>query len=132
MVRVISDPSREKREGLIDEYRDAVRDATDTQIEQARAQLRVVVDPLEEIFADDDAAAREALFTLLGGARRRAGRCLYLTRRDFSSSARFSSATWLFSPPMIHDGCRSQRMGSCPGTIRLVSFFSRARMRSYV
>ncbi len=62
----------------LDQYVAAVRGATDAQVEEARACLRavptpdacrrvVVVDPLEEIFAEDDADARETLFSLLGG-----------------------------------------------------------------
>ncbi len=62
----------------LDHYRDAVRDATEAQIEEARTQLRtisvadarrrvVVVDPLEEIFAQDDPVARATLFAWLGG-----------------------------------------------------------------
>jgi tetratricopeptide (TPR) repeat protein len=62
----------------IDRYLRAVAGASDADIETARAALRatpvpdprrrvVVIDPLEEVFADDDAAARDALFDLLGG-----------------------------------------------------------------
>lgn len=62
----------------LDQYVAAVRGATDAQIEKARARLRaaptpdarrrvIVVDPLEEIFAEDDADARATLFSLLGG-----------------------------------------------------------------
>jgi len=62
----------------LDEYLAATDDVTDAQIEAARARLCsvpapdprrrvVVVDPLEEIFAQDDAAPRARLFHLLGG-----------------------------------------------------------------
>jgi len=62
----------------LDQYVAAVGGATDAEVEEARARLRaapmpdarrrvVVVDPLEEIFAEDDADARETLFCLLGG-----------------------------------------------------------------
>jgi len=62
----------------LDQYVAAVGGATDAEVEEARARLRaaampdarrrvVVVDPLEEIFAEDDADARETLFSLLGG-----------------------------------------------------------------
>jgi len=65
-------------EATLDQYVAAVRGATDAQIEEARARLRdvpapdarrrvIVLDPLEEIFAEDDANARETLFCLLGG-----------------------------------------------------------------
>ncbi|HEX8112952.1 MAG TPA: AAA family ATPase [Kofleriaceae bacterium] len=61
-----------------DEYLAVTDDVTDAQIEAARARLCavpapdlrrrvVVVDPLEEIFAQDDAASRARLFQLLGG-----------------------------------------------------------------
>jgi pimeloyl-ACP methyl ester carboxylesterase len=61
-----------------DQYVAAARGATDAQIGEAGARLRaapvpdarrrgVVVDPLEKIFAEDDAAACETLFCLLGG-----------------------------------------------------------------
>jgi hypothetical protein len=61
-----------------DSYLVAARGATDAQIEAARTRLRalpvpdarrriVVVDPLEEVFAKDDATERDTLFYLLGG-----------------------------------------------------------------
>jgi hypothetical protein len=61
-----------------DSYLAAARGATDAQIEAARTRLRalpvpdarrriVVVDPLEEVFAKDDATERDTLFYLLGG-----------------------------------------------------------------
>jgi tetratricopeptide (TPR) repeat protein len=63
---------------VLDSYVTTVRGATDAQIAEARAGLRavpipdgrrrvVVVDPLEEVFAEVDAASRETLFSLLGG-----------------------------------------------------------------
>lgn len=62
----------------LESYVAAVRSATDAQAEEARDRLQavpvpdarrhvIVVDPLEEVFAEDDAASRETLFTLLGG-----------------------------------------------------------------
>jgi hypothetical protein len=62
----------------VDRYLRAVPGATDAEIERARTQLRatpvpddrrrvVVIDPLEEIFARDDAAARETLFHGVSG-----------------------------------------------------------------
>jgi len=62
----------------LDQYVTVVRGASDARIEQARALLStvpisdarrrvVVLDPLEEIFAEDDAVARETLFSLLRG-----------------------------------------------------------------
>lgn len=62
----------------LDQYATVVRGASDAEIEQARALLYtvpvpdgrrriIVLDPLEEIFATDDADARETLFDLLGG-----------------------------------------------------------------
>jgi len=61
-----------------DRYLRAVPGATDAELEIARTQLRttplpddrrrvVVIDPLEEIFASDDADARATLFHLLSG-----------------------------------------------------------------
>jgi tetratricopeptide (TPR) repeat protein len=61
-----------------DRYQAALHDAGDFEYERARAGLRdarvldtrrriVVIDPLEEIFAADDASARTALFQLLTG-----------------------------------------------------------------
>src|SRR5262249_42114168 len=61
----------------LDTYQAAVQGATDTQIEHARITLRalpvpdarrrvIVVDPLEEIFAQDD-TSRLRLFALLDG-----------------------------------------------------------------
>ncbi|HEX8115546.1 MAG TPA: TIR domain-containing protein, partial [Kofleriaceae bacterium] len=62
----------------LDSYQAAVVDATDATIDQARNALCalpvsderrriIVIDPLEEIFVEDDAEARVRLFTLLGG-----------------------------------------------------------------
>lgn len=62
----------------LDQYVTVVRGASDTRIEQARALLRtvplpdarrrvIVLDPLEEIFAEGDGASRETLFSLLAG-----------------------------------------------------------------
>jgi tetratricopeptide (TPR) repeat protein len=62
----------------LDHYVRTVPGATDAEIEHARTQLRatpipderrrvVVIDPLEEIFASDDADARETLLHLLSG-----------------------------------------------------------------
>jgi tetratricopeptide (TPR) repeat protein len=62
----------------LDTYQAAAHDATDAQMEQARITLRalpvpdarrrvIVIDPLEEVFAEEDAEARQRLFALLGG-----------------------------------------------------------------
>jgi hypothetical protein len=62
----------------LEQYATVVRGASDAEIEQARGLLYtvpvpdarrriIVLDPLEEIFATDDADARETLFNLLGG-----------------------------------------------------------------
>jgi len=62
----------------LDRYLRAVPGATDAELASARTQLRatavpddrrrvVVIDPLEEIFASDDAGARATLFHLLSG-----------------------------------------------------------------
>jgi tetratricopeptide (TPR) repeat protein len=62
----------------LERYAHAVRDATGAQVEAARAQLRalsapdarhrlVVVDPLEEVFTEDDPAVRAVVLALLSG-----------------------------------------------------------------
>lgn len=62
----------------LDGYVAEIRGATDAQVDAARARLAalappdprrrvVVIDPLEEVFAEDDAGSRQALFTLLSG-----------------------------------------------------------------
>lgn len=62
----------------LDGYVAQIRGATHAQVEAARAGLAampppdprrrvVVIDPLEEVFAEDDTGSRQALFTLLSG-----------------------------------------------------------------